>query len=216
MDEERRAGEGAEDRDGPPETPPDINPWRDIFFRPRATTRWLLANETAASAQMMWLSFTALFVVMLFLTVMFYPGDFDRQETKIQLVKFTPVIFLLSWLYYIAESYLLYALSRLMGGRCEVWEMRVVNAFTTAIPGVFLGVVRLAVFFLIARKGLVTTLVDNVILIWSSYITMGAIATAANIPIWRAMVVYVGSAGIWIAAYYAAAAVLPGLAGLLP
>jgi hypothetical protein len=165
---------------------------------------------------MMWLSFTALFVVMLFLTVMFYPGDFERQETKMQLVKFTPVIFLLSWLYYLAESYLMYALSRLLGGRCEVWEMRVVNAFTTAIPGVFLGIVRLAVFFLIARKGLVTTLVDNVILNWSSYIRWGRLLRRPVSRYGGRWSFTWGPAGIWIVGYYAAAAVLPGLACLLP
>ena len=213
-EEERRAGDEPE-TGRQPEPLPDINPWRDIFFRPRATTRWLLAHETAASAQMMWFSFTALFIVMLFLAVIFKPGSEGGALTKMQLVIFTPLIFLLSWVYYIVESYLLCALSRLMGGRCEVWEMRVVNAFTTAIPGVFLGFVQLGVFIFFDRKGLVTTLVDNVILVWSAYITLGAIAAAAGIPAWRALVVYVTSAGLWLAGFWIASLLLPGVAGLL-
>ncbi|MDR7867865.1 MAG: YIP1 family protein [Sporomusaceae bacterium] len=213
-EEERRAGkEPGTGRQ--PETLPDINPWRDIFFRPRATTRWLLTKETAESAQTMWFSFTALFIVMLFLAVMFKPGNGDGAVTKMQLVIFTPLIFMLSWVYYIVESYLLCALSRLMGGRCEVWEMRVVNAFTTAIPGVFMGFVQLGVFIFFDRKGLVTTLVDNVVLVWSSYITLGAIAAAAGIPAWRALVVYMASAGLWLAGFWIASLLLPGVAGLL-
>lgn len=213
-EEERRAGDGSE-TDRPPETPPDINPWRDIFFRPRATTRWLLANETSESAQMMWLSFTALFIAILFLAVMLKPGSQGGAVTKMQLVIFTPVIFLLSWVYFIVESYLLCVLSRLLGGRCEVWEMRVVNAFTTAIPGAFLGFVQLGVFLLFDRKGMVTMLVDNVILVWSAYITLGGVAAAAGIPAWRAMVVYLASAGFWLAGFWIVALLLPGAAGAL-
>jgi hypothetical protein len=214
--EERQSGAGPDEPGRPPEAPLAINPWRDIFFRPRATTRWLLANETAASAQTLWLSCTALFIVVLFLTVMFYPGSFDRQVTKIQLVIFTPTIFLLSWVYYIAESYLLCAIGKLLGGRCEVWEMRVVNAFTTVIPGVVLGFLRLGVFFFIARQGPVMMLVDNVILVWSAYITLGGIATAAKITFWRAMVVYLVSVGVVVAGAGVAGVLLQGGAGVLP
>lgn len=214
-EEERRAGEEP-GTDRQPEKLPDINPWRDIFFRPRATTRWLLANETAESAQMMWLSFTALFIVILFLAVMLKPGSHDGAVTKMQLVIFTPLIFLLSWVYFIVESYLLCGLSRLMGGQCEVWEMRVVNAFTTAIPGAFLGFVQLGVFLLFDRQGIVTMLVDNVILVWSAYITLGGVAAAAGIPAWRALAVYLTSAGLWLAGFWIAALLLPGVAGLLP
>ncbi len=216
MDEEdRRAGEGPE-TDGQPEKLPNINPWRDIFFRPRATTRWLLANETAESAQMMWLSFTALFIVILFLAVMFKPGGSGGAVTKMQLVIFTPVIFLLSWVYFVVQSYLLCALGRLLGGRCEVWEMRVVNAFTTAIPGAFLGFVQLGAFLLFDRKGAVSMLVDNVILVWSAYITLGGVAAAAGIPAWRALVAYLASAGLWLAGFWIVALLLPGAAGALP
>jgi hypothetical protein len=210
MDEEERREEDEQaETDGqPPE--PEINPWRDIFFRPRATTRWLLAHETASSAQMMWLSFTALFIAMLFLTVMVFPDRF--RVSKIQLVFLTPVFFLLSWVYFIVESYLLCVLSRLLGGRCEIWEMRVVNAFTTVIPGVVLGMARLGVFYFISRHGTVAMLVDNIFLVWSAYITLGGISAAAGIVAWRALVVYLVSIGIWLGA----AVLLQGLAGLMP
>ncbi len=208
-EEERREGDEQAETDGqPPE--PEINPWRDIFFRPRATTRWLLAHETASSAQMMWLSFTALFIAMLFLTVMVFPDRF--RVSKIQLVFLTPVFFLLSWVYFIVESYLLCVLSRLLGGRCEIWEMRVVNAFTTVIPGVVLGMARLGVFYFISRQGTVAMLVDNIFLVWSAYITLGGISAAAGIVAWRALVVYLVSIGIWLGA----AVLLQGLAGLMP
>lgn len=209
-EEERRDGEEPRETERQQETPPEIKPWRDIFFRPRATTRWLLANETAASAQMLWLSCTALFIVMLFLTVTFLPDKF--KVARIQLVYLTPVFFLLSWVYFIVESYLLCVLSRLLGGRCEVWEMRVVNAFTTVIPVVVLSILRLAVFYFVDRQGVVAKVVENVILVWTAYITLGGIAAAAGIAAWRALIVYMVSIGIW----FAAAALLQGAAGFLP
>ncbi len=205
MDEKRREQEEA-DRDRQ-EVPAEINPWRDIYFRPQATTRWLLANETAKSAQMLWLSFTALFIVGLFLVVMFYPGSFDHRVTRMQLVVYTPLIFLFSWIYFLAESYLLCVFSKLMGGRCEVREMRVVNAFTTVIPGVVLGLARLMVLFFVGRQGLLVTLVDNVVLGWSVYITLSGVAVATGITAWRALAVCLASAGVWLAA---GAAVLQG------
>lgn len=208
-EEERRAGEEPEEA-GRKEPEPDINPWRDIFFRPRATTRWLLAHETAGSAQTLWLSFTALFIAMLFLTVMFFPDRF--RVSKIQLVFLTPVFFLLSWVYFIVESYLLCALSRLLGGWCEVREMRVVNAFTSVIPGVLLGLARLGVFYFLDREGTVAKVVDNIIIVWSAYITLSGIATAAGIPVWRALVVYFVSIGVWLGA----AVLLQGAASFLP
>lgn len=196
MDEEaRRPVEEHEEPERQPE--PEISPWRDIFFRPRATTMWLLAHETAASAQTLWLSFTALFIAMLFLTVMFFPDKF--QVSKIQLVFLTPVFFLLSWVYFIVESYLLCALSRLAGGWCEVWQMRVVNAFTTVIPTVVLGLVRLGVLFFVGREGMVATVVDNAVVIWSAYITLGGIAAATGLATWRALAVYMVSFGAWAA-----------------
>lgn len=210
-EEERREGEETEEVLRPePEPEPELNPWRDIFFRPRATTRWLLARETAATARTIWLSFTALFIAMMFLTVMFFP---DRvQVTKIQLVVMTPGFFLLSWIYFILESYLLCALSRLAGGRCEVWEMRVVNAFTTVIPAVVLGLTWLGTMFFFGSEGIVAKLMVNVIVIWSAYIRLGGIAAAAGIATWRALAVYLVSEGIW----FAAARLMQGAAGFLP
>ncbi len=204
-DEERREAEGP---------PAAINPWRDIFFRPRVTTRWLLVNETAASAQMLWLSFTALFIVGLFLTVMFDPGSLERQVTKMQLVVYTPLIFLFSWIYFVVESYLLCVLSRLLGGRCEVREMRVVNAFTTVIPGVVLGLARIGLLFLIDREGTAAKLVDNAVLVWSLYITLCGVAAAAGIAAWRALVVCLASVGLWLAAGMTILLVLKSLAGV--
>lgn len=192
MEEEERSPGGEAERER------DINPWRDIFFRPRATTRWLLAHETSASALTMWLSFTALFIAMLFLTVMFFPDKF--LISKIQLVFLTPVFFVLSVVYYIVESYLLCALSRLAGGRCEVWEMRIVNAFTTVIPAVVLGLLRLAVFYFVDREGTVAKFVDNAVVVWSGYITLCGISAAAGIAAWRSLTVYLVSVGMWFAA----------------
>jgi hypothetical protein len=214
MDEQERREEEEDGADRRQETPADINPWRDIFFRPRATTRWLLANETAGSALMLWLSFTALFIVALFLTVMFFPGSLGERVTKIQLVVFTPVIFLFSWVYFVVESYLLCVLSRLIGGRCEVWEMRVVNAFTTVIPGVVLGLARLGVLFVVGREGLAAKLVDNAILVWTVYITLCGVAAAAGINAWRALAVCLASIGLWLAAALAVNHLARTLTGL--
>ncbi len=198
MDEEERGRSGEHGGTERQEPEPDISPWRDIFFRPQATTRWLLAHETAASARMLWLSFTALFIAMLFLTVMIFPDRF--QVSRIQLVFLTPLFFLLSWVYFLVQSYLLCVLSRLAGGRCEVWEMRVVNAFTTVIPTVVLGLARLGVFFLAGREGLAAKLVDNAVVVWSAYITICGIAAAAGMPKLRALAVYLVSFGVWAAA----------------
>jgi hypothetical protein len=204
MDEEERGRTGepgeADRREREPEGGPEqeIIPWRDVFFRPRATTRWLLAHETASTARMLWLSFTALFIAMLFLTVMFFPDSF--RVSRIQLVFLTPLFFLLSWVYFLVQSYLLCVLSRLAGGRCEVWEMQVVNAFTTVIPAVVLGLVRLGGFYLAGREGLAAKLVDNVCVVWAAYITLGGIAAAAGISTLRALAVYMVSFGVWAAA----------------
>lgn len=213
---EEERGEGRDGGPGDRPEPSAVNPWRDIFFRPRATTRWLLAHETPGSALWLWLSFTALFVAALFLALTFYPGTFDRQVTRMQLVLFTPVIFLASWGYFVIQSQLLYLLGRLLGGRCTPGGMRVVNAFTTVIPSVVLGLVRLGLLFAVGRKSTALLVIDNVIMIWTVYISLGGIAAAAEITAWRALVIYLATMAVWFAGVWLAAAVLKGVGGLLP
>ena len=210
MDEEER-----EKRDDSPpeehETPTAVNPWRDIFVRPRATTRWLLANETEGAALWMWLSCTALFIVILFLGLTFYPGSFDRAATRMQLVIFTPLIFLASWVYFVIQSHLLSLLGNLAGGRATVGAMRVVNAYTTVIPTVVFGLVRLGLLLAFGREGTVALIVSNILLVWTFWISLGSIAAAAQLSSWRAMGVYVATVVFWMAAVSVAVGALQAL-----
>lgn len=192
------AENGATGESREPAPPEDINPWRDIFVRPRATARWLIARETAASAQMLWLSFTAFFIVMLFLMLTFYPGKFDRAWSKMQLVMLTPVVFLVSWGYFIAESYLLWLFTRLLGGRSEVRVMRIINAYTTVIPSVVFGLLSLGLSFLVSRDSLVAKIFENVTMVWTMWISLASLSIAAGISAWRAVTAYLASLIIWI------------------
>lgn len=213
--QDEREGGGPEPA-GVPQPLPDIRPWRDMFFRPRATVRWLLERETARSALLQWLSFTSLCMVVVFLAVMLYPGVFEHKVTKMELVVATPFVFLLSWGYFVVSSYLFWLVGRLLGGRCEVWEMRVVNAFTTVIPGVVFGGLRFGLFVLFGKVGLAGTLADNAMMLWSGYITLSGIAAVAGISVWRALAVYFVSLGVWMVAVMAAAAVVRAVFGQLP
>jgi hypothetical protein len=181
-----------------PPVPDDISPWRDIFLRPRATARWLVANETATGAQTLWLSFTAFFLVILFLTLNFYPAKFDRAWSKMQLVMLTPVVFLLSWGYFILESYLLGAFARVLGGQAEVSTMRVINAYTTVIPSVVFGLLSLGLSFLVSRDGLAAKAFENITMVWAMWISLASLSVAAGISAWRAMAAYLGSLMVWI------------------
>jgi hypothetical protein len=120
--------------------------------------------------------------------------------TKIQLVVFTPVIFLLSWVYFLVSSYLFWYFSRAAGSQAELWRLKVVNSFTTVIPSVVFGFLRIAVFFTLGHDSAVGKLAENAIIIWSIYITLAAVAEATLLPVWRAMVVYIFTAGVMLAA----------------
>lgn len=208
-------GEEREIRDNTPpeepETPAAVNPWRDIFIRPRATTRWLLATETEGAALWLWMSCTALFIVIIFLGLTFYPGSFDRAVTRMQLVVFTPVIFLVSWIYFVIQSHLLCLLGNLAGGRATVGAMRVVNAYTTVIPTVVFGLIRLGLLLAFGREGALVWIVNNVLLVWTFWISLGGIATAAQLPSWRAMAVYVATVVFWMATVSLAVGALQAL-----
>lgn len=201
---------------GEPPEPENISPWRDIFFRPRATARWLLANETAGSAQMLWLSFTAFFMVMLFLTFTLYPGKFDQVWSKMQLVMLTPVIFLVSWGYFILQSYLLWSLSRLLGGRTDASAMKIINAYTTVIPSVVFGLISLGLSFVVGRDGIGAKVLENVTMVWAMYISLACLSAAAGISSWRSLVVYLTSLLIWIAGVSAGIGLLKILLPKLP
>lgn len=211
-DEEERT----EDANGEPPATDEINPWKDIFFKPRATTRWLLAHETPAAAQTLWLSFTAFFIVLAFFSLMFFPGNFDRVWAKMQLVMLTPMIFLVSWGYFILGSYLLLQICRLLGGRAEVGDMRVVNAYTTAIPSVVFGIVGLVFALVFGRSGPLAGAFENITMIWALYIALSGISAATGLSPWRALAAYLSSVAIWMAVTAATVSLLKIVLPRLP
>lgn len=177
---------------------PAVNPWPGMLVRPRSTICWLLDNETQQSARMLWLSFTALFIATLFLALMVYPADFDRATVRIRLVLATPVLFLLSYLYFIAESYLLYRVSAWFGGGASQAEMRIVNAYTTVIPGVILGLVNVGLSVLFGSDSPLVGFAGNLIVGWSIYITAAGIAAAEGFAPWKGLVVYLITLAVWM------------------
>jgi hypothetical protein len=174
------------------------NPWLRILYRPYSTILWLLQHETPQSARTLWLSFTALFIVILFVAVMFYPGGFDRVAIRMRLVIATPIIFALSYLYFIAESFLLHKASNWFGGRSQVASMRVVNAYTTVIPGVILGLLNIGLAALLGTDSQLLHIADNLIIGWSIYITAAGIAAAAGFSPWKGLLVYLVTLLLWI------------------
>jgi hypothetical protein len=187
--------------------PKSGNSWLGILFRPRSTMLWLLRHETRQSARMLWLSFTALFIVIMFLAVMIYPGGIDRAAVRIRLVIATPFIFVLSYLYFIAESYLLHKAANWLGGRSQVADMQVVNAYTTVIPGVILGLLNVGLTVLLGPDSLLLSLAGNLIIGWSIYITAAGVAAAASFSPWKGLLVYLVTLVLWLG--------LAVLAGLL-
>ncbi len=178
--------------------PRSVNPWLGILFQPRSTVIWLLQHETQKAARTLWLSFTALCIAILFLAVFIYPGDFDRAAVRIRLVIATPVIFALSYLYFIAESYLLHKASEWLRGRSRVQDMRVVNAYTTVVPGVILGLLNLGLAALLGPDSLLLSLAGNLILGWTIYITAVGIAVAAGFSPWKGLLVYLITLLLWL------------------
>ena len=177
--------------------PQSGNPWLAILYRPRNTMLWLLQHETQQSARTLWLSFTALLIVILFLAVMIYPGSFDRVEARIELVIATPFIFALSYLYFVAESYLLHKTSVWFGGRSQVAAMQVVNAYTTVIPGVILGLLNVGLAVLFGPDSQMLSIAGNLIIGWSIYITAVGIAAAAGFAPWKGLLVYLVTLFLW-------------------
>jgi len=175
-----------------------VNPWVAMFFRPRETLRWLVLNETVLQAKMLWLSFTAVFIIGLFVVTTFAPGIVDRGEGRMQLVIATPLIFALSWTCFLVESYLLHLVSNKLGGRSQIPAMRIVTAYTTVVPGLIFGAVNLAVFFLGGRDTYLQLLVQYIIMVWALYISACGIAAAAEITIRKALIVYFIAALLWL------------------
>ncbi|MDR3589407.1 MAG: Yip1 family protein [Negativicutes bacterium] len=181
-----------------PEPPRRLHPWLGILFQPRSTMLWLLRHETQQSARTMWLSFTALFIVIMFIAVFLYPGDFDRAAVRIRLVIATPVIFALSYLYFIVESYMLHKAGEWLGGRSHVADMRVVNAYTTVVPGVILGLLNVGLSVLFGHDSPLPGFAGNLILGWTIYITAVGIAAAAGFSPWKGLLVYLVTLLLWL------------------
>ncbi|MDR3561109.1 MAG: Yip1 family protein [Negativicutes bacterium] len=183
----------------PNQPEPDIHPWLGVLVRPRSTLEQLLRRETPQSARTLWLSFTALVIAFLFLGATFYPGDLDRAALRMRLVFATPFIFALSYLYFVVESYLLHKVGEWFGGRSTPAAMRVINAYTTVIPGVILGPLNILVAVLLDKDSLVRGTLENIILGWTVYITAVGIGVAAGINPWRGLAVYIVTLLFWLA-----------------
>ncbi|HMM20984.1 MAG TPA: Yip1 family protein [Selenomonadales bacterium] len=177
--------------------PEDIQLWRDMFFRPRAACRWLIRHETSGSATMMWLALTALLIVMMFLSIMVGSAKGDASAAKMRLVLITPILFLLSGVFYVVESHLLWLGLRLFGGKARPEDVRIVYSFTQVIPTAVFIIISLLLSLLIPRDSLLSSVVANIIMGWSLYITLAGLAEAGGIGAWRSLAVYFASLAVW-------------------
>lgn len=186
--------------------PENIQPWRDIFFRPRATCRYLIRHETSGSATMMWLALTALLIVILFLNIMLSPAKGDITAAKMRLVLITPIIFLFSGVFYVVESYLLWLSLKLFGGKAQLETVRIAYSFTQVIPSAVFIIISLILAFIIPRDSLIASLVSNIIMGWSLYITLVGLAESSGIVAWRSLVAYLVTLAVWAVVILAIAA----------
>lgn len=212
--QEETAGQGRFRGQGP-DKPVKISPWRDIFFKPRASVRWLLENESPASARMVWLSFTAFFIASVFLMVMLNPGQLDPASARLQIVLAIPAVFLFSLGFFLIESYLIFYVARLFGSKAGWDGIKIIFAFTNVIPGAAFILVNFLAYFLLGAEGAAASAVHNLIAGWSIVIAVLGLAEGAAFAVWRAIAVYIITIGLWVAAMSIIGRVLGTLVYLL-
>jgi hypothetical protein len=175
-----------------------FNPWLTIFYRPRVTCRWLLANESVASANSLWLSFTAFMVVSLFLQVWLTSAVGEQVTDKMSLVIATPFIFVISYLYYRGESFMLSWASGKVGGIATLAQMRIINSYATVIPGVILGIADLLLEYCLGKDAIAYLAAEVIIMVWTQFITVICISETAGVKPMKGLLIYLISLVPWI------------------